>query len=62
MIELKYISVKEYRKNRKLLMEKKKDAIEQLNNYSKDERIDKTSLRKYVVIFVGTSLKVLEEV
>ena len=62
MIELKYLKVKEYRKNRKLLEMKKRDAIEQLNNYSMDERIDKNTLKKYVVIFVGTDLKVLEEV
>ena len=62
MIELKYLKVKEYRKNRKLLEMKKRDAIEQLNNYSMDERIDKTTLKRYVVIFVGTDLKVLESV
>ena len=62
MIELKYISIRDYRKNRKLLDKKLNDAIEQLNDYSKDDRINKDSLKRYVVIFVGTNLKVLKEV
>ena len=62
MIELKYLKITDYEKNNNLLEIKKKEAIEQLNNYSKDERINKTSLRKYVVIFVGTNLKILEEI
>ena len=62
MIELKYLKVKEYRRNRKLLSIKKEEAINQLNAYSGDERIDKNKLRRYVVIFVGHDLKVLEEV
>ena len=62
MIELKYLSVREYRRNRKLLEMKRLDAIKQLNDYSMDDRIDKSSLKKYVVIFVGSSLKLLEEV
>ena len=62
MIELKYLSVREYRRNRKLLEMKRLDAIKQLNDYSMDDRIDKSSLKKYVVIFVGSSLKLIEEV
>ena len=62
MIELKYISVKEYKKNRKMLEIKKNAAIEQLNKYSQDERINKNNLKKYVVIFIGTNLKLLQEV
>ena len=62
MIELKYLKITDYEKNNNLLEIKKKEAIGQLNNYSKDERINKTSLRKYVVIFVGTNLKILEEI
>ena len=62
MIELKYISVKEYKKNRKMLEIKKNEAIEQLNKYSQDERINKNNLKKYIVIFIGTNLKLLQEV
>ena len=62
MIELKYLKIKEYRRNRKLLNNKKEEAINQLNSYSLDERIDKTNLKKYVVIFIDNNLKVLENV
>ena len=62
MIELKYIKVKDYRKNRKLLNIKKEEAIEQLKSYSEDDRIDKTSLKRYAIVFVGHNLKVMEEV
>ena len=62
MIELKYLKVKEYRRNRKLLAQKKEEAINQLQAYALDERLDQSILKKYVVIFVGSSLKILEEV
>ena len=62
MMELKYIKVDEYKKNKKLLNQKKEEAIKQLELYSKDERLDISTLKKYVVIFVGHNLKVLEEV
>ena len=62
MIELKYISIKEYRRNRKLLNKKREEAIEQLNKYSLDERISKENLRKYIVVFVGNEARVLESV
>ena len=62
MIELKYISVKEYKKNRKMLEIKKNEAIEQLNKYFQDERINKNNLKKYVLIFIVTNIKLLPEV
>ena len=62
MIELKYLSLNEYKKNKKLLKQKEMDAISQLELYSNDERIDKSTLKWYVVIFVGHTLKVLKEV
>ena len=62
MIELKYLSLNEYKKNKKLLKQKEMDAINQLELYSNDERIDKSTLKRYVVIFVGHTLKVLKEV
>ena len=62
MIELKFLKVKEFRRNRKLLDVKREEAIHQLKSYAEDDRIDKSTLRKYVVIFVGSTLKVLEEV
>ena len=60
MIELKYIKSNDYNDN--LLEEKRKEAISQLDTYSKDERLDISTLKKYIVIFVGHNLKVLEEV
>ena len=62
MIELKYIKKKDYELNNGLLDIKKRDAIEQLNNYSMDDRLDVTNLKRYVVIFVGNDLKLLERV
>lgn len=59
MIELKYIKQKDY--NKGLFNRIKKDGKEQLNSYSLDERISK-DVRKYLVIFVGNKLKLLEEV
>ena len=62
MIELKYLKVDEYKKNKRLLKQKREDAIRQLIFYSEDERFDKSNLKRYVVIFVGNDLKLLEEV
>ena len=62
MIELKYLKVDEYKKNKRLLKQKREDAIRQLIFYSEDERFDKSNLKRYIVIFVGNDLKLLEEV
>ncbi len=61
MIELKYLKVREYRKNKKLLEEKRQEAIHQLEKYQDDERLDVSKLKRYIVIFVGNNVKVLEE-
>ena len=58
MIELKYIKKQDY--SDKLLEEKRKEAKEQLLNYSKDERLG--DVCRYLVVFVGNDLKILEEV
>ena len=60
MIELKYIKKKEF--SNKIFKQKRKEGIEQLVSYSEDDRLDKTNLKRYVVIFVGNDLKLLEEV
>ena len=62
MIELKYIKKSDSEKDNSILNKKKDDAIKQLLSYSEDERFDKTNLKRYVVIFVGNDLKLLEEV
>ena len=59
IIELKYIKKKDY--NKKIMTAKKEEGIKQLIEYSKDERINKNS-KKYLVIFVGNELKILESV
>ncbi len=58
MIELKYIKKKEY--SEKLLSEKIEEGKGQLKRYSEDERIE--NVIKYLVVFVGNDLKVIEEV
>jgi len=60
MIELKYIKKSDY--NDILLESKKEEAKKQIEEYSKDDRIDKENLKKYVVIFVGNELKTLTEI
>ena len=61
MIELKYIKKSDYRKNKKLLLIKKEEAKNQINHYAKDERIPKENLKKYIVIFIGEKVEVIEE-
>ena len=58
IIELKYIKKQDY--TDKLLEEKRKEAKEQLLNYSEDERLG--DVCRYLVVFVGNDLKILEEV
>ena len=57
MIELKYIKKKDYSKE--LLEEKINEGKTQLENYSKDERLGNPM--KYLVVFVGNELKLVEE-
>jgi len=59
MIELKYIKQKDY--NKGLLKRKLEEGRNQLISYSQDERITKDT-KKYLVIFVGNKVKVLEEI
>ncbi len=57
IIELKYIKKKDY--NEELLEEKIEEGKTQLENYSKDERLGDPL--KYLVVFVGNELKLVEE-
>ena len=59
MIELKYIKKKDY--NKGLLRRKIEEGRNQLINYLQDERITKDT-KKYLIIFVGNKVKVLEEI
>ena len=58
MIELKYIKKKDY--SEELLKEKIEEGKSQLESYSKDERLGNPL--KYLVVFVGNELKLVENV
>ncbi len=58
MIELKYIKKKDY--SEELLKEKIEEGKSQLESYSKDERLGDPL--KYLVVFVGNELKLVENV
>ena len=60
LVELKYIKKSEFNDN--VLKEKREEAINQIENYSKDDRINQGNLRKYVVVFKGDEVELLEEV
>ncbi len=72
MLEFKYVKKskkigdklvkKSAREIEKEIEEKKQDGIKQLKEYGDIIDIDKSKLRKYVILFVGSSLEVLEEV
>jgi len=57
IVELKYIKKGES-DVKKLVEEKRLEGIEQLDRYN----LDKDNLRKYLVVFVGREVKILEEV
>ena len=65
IIELKYIKkedAKTEEQKQKAIEEKRKQAIEQIQAYSEDERLPQDNMKKFVVIYVGQKLEVLEEV
>ena len=60
MIEFKYIKKKEYK--RSLLERLKNTGMEQLKEYESLLDISKLNLKKYLVIYVGSEIKVMEEI
>lgn len=60
MIEFKYIKEKEYK--RSLLKKLKNTGIEQLKDYVGLLDVSKLNLKKYLVIYVGSEIKVMEEI
>ena len=60
MIEFKYIKKKEYK--RSLLEKLKNTGIEQLKDYVGLLDVSKLNLKKYLVIYVGSEIKVMEEI
>ncbi len=61
MLELKYVKKSEKNIDR-LVKEKKNAGIKQLKEYSNIIDINNDRLKKYIIVFVGSDLKVLEEV
>lgn len=59
IIEVKYLKKKE--KSKKNIKNKKEEAIKQIKEYSQDKRLPK-DIKKFVVVFAGNKLEVLEEV
>ncbi len=60
LVEFKYIKKEDY--SEKVIDSKKNEAIKQLNRYSGDTRINRDSLKKLVIIFVGRECKEIREV
>ena len=60
MIEFKHIKKKEYK--RSLLERLKNTGIEQLKDYVGLLDVSKLNLKKYLVIYVGSEIKVMEEI
>ncbi len=60
MIELKYIKKSECSDN--ILESKREEALAELNKYIKDDRINKENLIRYIVIFSGSEVKLLESI
>ena len=64
IIELKYIKkedAKTEEQKQKAIEEKRRQAIEQIQAYSEDERLPQNNMKKFVVIYVGQKLELLEE-
>ena len=65
IIEVKYIK-KEEAKTRKtkeqMLVKKRDEAIKQIEAYSEDKRLPQDNMKKFIVIYVGQKLEMLEEI
>ena len=65
IIELKYIKKEEAKTSRvknQIIEKKKREALEQIEEYAKDERLPQERMKKFIVIYVGQKLEVLEEI
>ena len=56
MVELKYLKKSEEGLYNKVYNE----ALEQINKYILDDRIDKNNLKKYIIVFIGSDYKLSE--
>ena len=65
IIEVKYIKKQEAENKQAKetsVAEKRSEALEQIKEYMADERLPKDNMKKFVVIYVGDKLELLEEV
>lgn len=65
IIELKYIKKEEAKtkeQKQKAVEIKRKEALEQIEAYSQDKRLPQDNMKKFIVIYVGQKLEVLEEI
>ena len=65
IIEVKYIK-KEDAKGRKAreeaITKKRDEAMEQIKAYCEDKRLPRENMKKFIVVYVGEKLELLEEV
>ena len=65
IIELKYIKkedAKTEENKQKEIERKRKEALEEIQAYSQDKRLPQENMKKFIVIYVGEKLELLEEV
>ena len=64
IIEVKYIKKEEARTKKakeQIIAKKREEAIEQIEAYSSDKRLPQENMKKFIVIYVGQKLEILEE-
>ena len=65
IIELKYVkkeNAKTEENKQKEIEKKRKEALDQIEEYSQDTRLPQENMKKFIVIYVGEKLELLEEV
>ena len=64
IIELKYVkkeNAKTEENKQKEIEKKRKEALDQIEAYSQDTRLPQENMKKFIVIYVGEKLELLEE-
>ena len=65
IIEVKYIKKEEARTKKakeQIIAKKREEAIEQIKGYSSDKSLPQENMKKFIVIYVGQKLELLEEI
>lgn len=65
IIEVKYIKKEEARTKKakeQIIAKKREEAIKQIGAYSSDKRLPQENMKKFIVIYVGEKLELLEEI